>query len=98
MLVPDVVVAVQNYLRALQQHRIATRFGVVFGSQVTGKTDAWSDIDLLVISPRFDPLPDRQVVDFRWRLSGRVDNRIEPIPCGVRPRDEGGGSALVDIA
>jgi uncharacterized protein len=98
MLVPDVVVAVQNYLRTLQQHGIATRFGVVFGSQVTGQADAWSDIDLLVISPSFDTLPDRQVVDLLWRLSARVDNRIEPIPCGVRQWEEGGGSAIVEIA
>jgi len=98
MLVPDVVVAVQNYLRALQQHGIATRFAVVFGSQVTGKTDTWSDIDLLVVSPSFDALPDRQVVDLLWRLSARVDNRIEPLPCGVRQWEEGGDSAIVEIA
>ena len=98
MLVPDVVAAVQNYLRALQQHGIAIQFGVVFGSQVTGKTDTWSDIDLLVVSPSFDVLPDRQMVDLLWRLSARVDSRIEPLPCGARQWEEGDGSIIVEIA
>ena len=98
MLVTDVVVAVQNYLRTLQQHGIAVQFGVVFGSQVTGKADTWSDIDLLVVSPSFDALPDRQVVDLLWRLSARVDSRIEPLPCGARQWEEGRASAIVEIA
>ncbi len=98
MLVPDVVAAVQNYLRALQQHGIAIQFGVVFGSQVTGQTDTWSDIDLLVVSPSFDVLPDRQMVDLLWRLSARVDSRIEPLPCGARQWEEGDGSIIVEIA
>lgn len=45
---------VRKYLRTLQDQCIAVKFGVLFGSQVAGNTDIWSDIDLLVASPRFD--------------------------------------------
>jgi len=77
---------------------VAVRFGVVFGSQVTGSTDAWSDIDLLVVSPRFDTLYDRRIVDLLWRLSAQIDSRIEPIPCGVRQWEQDNASAIVEVA
>ena len=75
-----------------------TRFGVVFGSQATGKADEWSDIDLLVVSPRFDGQRDRRDVDLLWRLAARVDSRIEPIPCGERQWHEDDSSAIIEIA
>ena len=50
----------RKYLRLIRDHGIPVRFGVVFGSQTTGRTDRWSDIDVLVVSPWFDgPKPAR---------------------------------------
>jgi predicted nucleotidyltransferase len=94
----SIVAAVRNYLRMLQQHGVVVRFAVVFGSQVTGKTDACSDIDLLVVSPRFDTDYDHRLVGLLWRLSARVDSRIEPIPCGEHQWEEDDASAIVESA
>ena len=44
----SVLNSVRNYLRALQNQGVVVKFGIVFGSQVAGNTDIWSDIDLLV--------------------------------------------------
>ena len=98
MLDTSVVTAVQTYLQALLQQGVVVRFGVVFGSQVAGKTDVWSDIDLLVISPQFDQAYDHRMVELLWRLSARVDSRIEPIPCGERQWEEDDASTIVEIA
>ena len=98
MLDASVVTVVRKYLQLLQQHDIAVRCGVVFGSQVMGKTHAWSDIDLLVVSPCFDTAYDYRLVDLLWRLSARVDSRIEPIPCGERQWEEDDASAAIEIA
>ena len=98
MLDASIVTVVQNYLKTLQQHGVAVRFGVVFGSQITGHTDAWSDIDVLVVSPRFDAPYDGRTVDLLWRLSARVDSRIEPIPCGERQWEEDDANSIVEIA
>ena len=98
MLDASVVTVVRNYLQLLQQHGIPVRYGVVFGSQVTGKTHAWSDIDLLVVSPCFDTAYDYRMVDLLWRLSARVDSRIEPMPCGERQWEEDDVSAVVEMA
>ena len=98
MLDASVVTTVQNYLRALQQHGVTVHFGVVFGSQLTGKIDAWSDIDVLVVSPRFDAPYDHHTVDLLWHLSARVDSRIEPLSCGEHQWEEDDASAVVEIA
>jgi predicted nucleotidyltransferase len=93
-----IVTAVRRYLQTLRDHGLEARFGVVFGSWSHGKADEWSDIDLLVVSPRFDNLRDRRDVDLLWRLAARSDSRIEPIPCGERQWLEDNGSAIVEIA
>jgi predicted nucleotidyltransferase len=46
---------------------LPVRFGVVFGSRTTGKADAWSDIDLVVVSPQFDAALTRQGINLLWR-------------------------------
>jgi len=94
----SVVISVRNYLRVLNRQGLNTVFGVVFGSHVVGKADQWSDIDLLVISPRFDDMRTREDVNLLWRVAARTDSRIEPIPCGERQWQEDDSSAIIEIA
>ncbi len=98
MVSSTIVMVVRNYLQTLHDSGLEVRFGVVFGSQSQGKTNEWSDIDLLVVSPRFDNLRTRHDVDLLWRLAARSDSRIEPIPCGERQWIEDNSSAIVEIA
>ena len=94
----SVINGVRKYLRALQDQGIAVKFGVIFGSQLTGKADEWSDIDLLVVSPSFDEQRSRGDIDMLWRLAARTDNRIEPIPCGELQWFEDDTSAIIEVA
>ena len=93
-----IVKSVQNYLKAVQREGIAVRFGIVFGSHASGRTDTLSDIDVLVVSPLFDTPRNRRDVDRLWRLAARSDSRIEPIPCGERQWNEDSSSVIVEIA
>ena len=98
MVDPTIVTAVRNYLRTLRDHGLEVSYGVVFGSWAQGKTNNWSDIDLIVVSSRFDHLRNRQDVDMLWRLAARSDSRIEPIPCGERQWAADASSAMIEIA
>jgi len=82
----------------LLESDIDARFAVVFGSQVTGEADQWSDIDLLVVSPQFDERLNRQDINLLWKLAAHTDSRIEPIPCGENQWREDDSSAIVEIA
>ena len=99
MLDPAIAASVSNYLHVLDKEGIAPRFGVIFGSQVSGKPHEWSDIDLVVVSPRFDQRPiNYDDVDRLWRIAGRTDNRIEPIACGEAQWDSDDSSTIIEIA
>lgn len=93
-----VITSVQNYLAHLQADGIPVHFGVIFGSQVTGQTHTWSDIDLLVVSPQFDNIRNRKDLSLLWRLAAKTDARIEPIACGERQWVEDDSSAIIEIA
>ena len=94
----SVVAAIREYLRVVRDNGFEVSFAVVFGSQAQGRADKWSDIDLLVVSPHFDGPRTRQDVETLWLLAARVDNRIEPIPCGLQQWQEDQSSAIVEIA
>ena len=93
-----VIEGVRTYLRALQETGMAVTFGVIFGSQQTGGATPDSDIDLLVVSPRFDGRRDRDDVRLLWRMAARTDSRIEPVPCGERQWVEDDASAIIEVA
>ncbi|MCG3197996.1 MAG: hypothetical protein GHCLOJNM_02490 [bacterium] len=98
MVEESVVNSVRKFLEVVDRKGIPVSFGVLFGSQVSGRADRWSDIDLLVVSPRFDGARDRKEVYSLWHVAARVDDRIEPIPCGVRQWEEDDASTIVEIA
>ncbi len=98
MLDESVVSVVREYLREVENCGIPVAFGVVFGSQAAGTADEWSDIDLLVVSRRFDQPFTHSLVAELWLLAARIDSRIEPIPCGERRWQEDDSSAIVEIA
>jgi uncharacterized protein len=98
MLKPDVLNTIDNYLQALKSAGLEIEFAVIFGSQLTGATHQWSDIDLLVVSPQFDNMQDRSMLNILWRTTAQVDSRIEPIPCGSRQWREDDVSTIVHFA
>ena len=94
----SIVKKVRNYLINVNNEGIPVSFGVIFGSQVKGLSDRWSDIDLLVVSRHFDRSRDRRDVDLLWKLAAKTDSRIEPIPCGEQQWDNDVSSAIIEIA
>lgn len=97
MVDPEVIRIVRRYLAVLRQHDIPATGAVVYGSHAKGTARPDSDIDLLVVSPAFDS--DRWSLDQElWRLTLKVDPRIEPIPVGQRQLLEDRTSPVVEMA
>lgn len=94
----SIAIIVRKYLNALRQQDIPVSYGVIFGSQVRGDAGQWSDIDLLVISPRFDENLNRADINLLWRVAANTDSRIEPIPVGQRQFLTDDSSAMIEIA
>jgi predicted nucleotidyltransferase len=94
----SIAVIVRKYLSNLRAKGLPITCGVVFGSQAQGNADKWSDIDLLVVSPRFDEVHQRSDLNFLWHVAARTDSRIEPIPVGQRQFQVDDSSAIIEIA
>ena len=88
---------VHKFLEAVRTSGIPVEFGVLFGSWSRGHASQQSDIDLLVVSPRFDAPRARRDIATLWRIAARVDSRIEPIPCGARQWREDETSPLLAV-
>lgn len=98
MVEKSVLEAVQSYLGSLKANGIDVAFGVIFGSSAKGNSGEMSDIDLLVVSPRFDSVRKRSDVNLLWRIAAVSDSRIEPVPCGKKQWFEDDSSAIIEIA
>lgn len=98
MVEKPVLKAVQSYLGSLKANGVDVTFGVIFGSSAKGNSGEMSDIDVLVVSPRFDSVRKRSDVNLLWRIAAISDSRIEPIPCGKKQWFEDDSSAIIEIA
>jgi predicted nucleotidyltransferase len=98
MVSPDITLSVRKYLRALVEEGIPVRYGILFGSHVKGHVHEWSDIDLFVVSPRFDQSHELADIGLLWRTAARIDSRIEPLAVGERQLAEDRGTPILEIA
>jgi len=94
----SIIEGVRRYIKALDDHGVSVRFVVLYGSQAAGAAGRWSDIDVLVVSPRFDSARRRSDIELLWRVAARVDSRIEPVPCGEQQWYEDDSSTIIEIA
>lgn len=89
---------IREYLTHLRHQGLPVDFGVLYGSHARGQPHAWSDIDLIVVSPRFDQTRQWPDVDLLWHTAATTDSRIEPIGVGSRQWAEDQGIPLIAIA
>ncbi len=93
-----VVKSIQKYLRAVEQKGIPVKYGVLFGSYARGQQHEWSDIDLLVVSPRYDKKWTHKDWAKLWLIAADTDIRIEPIPVGEKQFRNSRDSLIIEIA
>jgi predicted nucleotidyltransferase len=98
MVDPAIIEKIREYLQNLADKGIPASFAVLFGSQVTGQTHPYSDIDLVIVSPKFDETITREDINILWRVAARTDCRIEPVPCGQKQWLSDTGIPLFEIA
>ena len=97
MVTQSIVETVQNYIQVLRDDGIPVDFAVLYGSYARGEATEWSDIDLMVVSPLFDPPKLREDIYRLWHATLRADMRIEPVGVGTRQWVEDDGIPLIEI-
>lgn len=94
----NVITSVQNYLQAVSKKGVPVSYGVLFGSYVRNQQHEWSDIDLLVVSSRYDRKWTHKDWAKLWRIAARMDVRIEPIPVGEKQYEYDDSSIIIEVA
>ncbi|MEO5341148.1 MAG: nucleotidyltransferase domain-containing protein [Magnetococcus sp. MYC-9] len=97
MVTAEVVRTVKNYLHRLEARGMPISFGVLYGSFARGDSHADSDVDLVVVSPRFDDPDSWQDTELLWETTVFTDSRIEPVGVGARQWEEDGSIPLIEI-
>ncbi len=93
-----IIKSIQKYMGYLKKQGIPVSYGVLFGSYAKNTAHKWSDIDLLVVSPRFDEAYTNDEYENLWVYAARTDKRIEPIPVGEKQFKTDKNSMIVVIA
>jgi predicted nucleotidyltransferase len=93
-----IVESVKKYLSKLTAEGIPVQFGVIFGSYTQGRANKWSDIDLVVVSKKYDKNYSHEDINRLWRAAARTDSRIEPIPCGVEEWEKDDERIIIEVA
>ncbi|HPC85360.1 MAG TPA: nucleotidyltransferase domain-containing protein [Smithellaceae bacterium] len=93
-----IIGCVSRYLNRLKERGLDVEFGVIYGSYAQARADQMSDIDVVVVSPIFDGRKSRRDIDLLWHVAAKTDNRIEPVPCGLRQWQEDDASMIVEMA
>ena len=94
----SIIIIVENYLKELLRMGVPVKRAVLFGSCANETDHKWSDIDVIVISDKYDGEYSREDVNVLWRTAARTDNRIEPIPVGSNRWEIDDESTIIEMA
>ncbi|MBF0261194.1 MAG: nucleotidyltransferase domain-containing protein [Magnetococcales bacterium] len=89
---------VKNYLCRLEERGLPVAFGVLYGSFSRGDAHADSDVDLVVVSSRFDHPDSWPDTELLWETTVFTDSRIEPVGVGLQQWETDDGIPLIEIA
>ena len=94
----DIIERIRKYIQSVEASGIPVSFVVLYGSYAAGHPHKWSDIDLIVVSPRFDGQRMREDIGTLWYAAAQTDSRIEPVACGLKQWADDTSSAIIEIA
>ncbi len=98
MVKESIIISIKNHLKALLLSGVPVRQAVLFGLYAKETNHKWSDIDLIIISDKYDNEYNREDINVLWRTAARTDSRIEPIPVGSNRWETDDESTIIEVA
>ena len=88
---------VSEYIKILNESGLLIDKAFLFGSAARNENHEESDIDVMLVSRRFDDSSDDLAYGLIWRLTRAVDTRIEPFAIGLSRFNNDDISPLLQI-
>jgi len=79
----EVIELIKKYIGILNTEGISVKKAFLFGSYLTGMQNDSSDIDVMIVSDKYDETDD-VAVGKMWRLTRRINTKIEPFLVGMK--------------
>ncbi|MBF0193140.1 MAG: nucleotidyltransferase domain-containing protein [Magnetococcales bacterium] len=98
MATQQIVETVKGYLHKLEERGIPVAFGILYGSYARYDSHTHSDVDLMVVTSRFDEPNSWNGTEILWETTVHTDSRIEPIGVGIKQWEEDESTPLIDMA
>ena len=90
----EVIQLLKKYIEILREEGISVNKAYLYGSYSDNSASEESDIDVLLVSDGFEESDDK-LVGKVWRLTGKVNSRIEPIIIGTKNYENSESSPLI---
>jgi len=90
-----VIELLKKYILLLNSNGISVYKAFLFGSYSTNTATEASDIDVMIVSEKYDESDD-EVVGKIWKLTRLVSTKIEPLLIGKNRYDSDDNSPLVE--
>lgn len=90
----EVIELLKGYNELLRSEGITVSKAFLYGSYGDNSATEESDIDILLVSDGFDDSNDK-LVGKVWRLTSKVNSRIEPIIVGTKKYEQSENSPLI---
>lgn len=78
---------VDEFIRQLEDNNIQIKKAILFGSQISGSADEWSDIDIALISDNFEGVRYKDKGKIR-KITLSVSSLLSPLPYSTQDFSE----------
>ncbi|VAW23497.1 hypothetical protein MNBD_BACTEROID01-2566 [hydrothermal vent metagenome] len=92
----EIIESIRRYILLLKTEGITVEKAYLYGSYSTGTAKGSSDIDLMIVINNFDANDDF-VAGKIWRLTRKVDTKIEPFLIGIDRFNNSNDSPLINL-
>ncbi|MCF8373824.1 MAG: nucleotidyltransferase domain-containing protein [Bacteroidales bacterium] len=92
----EVIEMLQKYIALLKLEGIPVRKAFLFGSYSTNTASDTSDIDVMIISDKYDETDDL-IIGKVWKLTKKVSTKIEPLLIGFKKFNNDSSSPLISL-
>jgi len=92
----EIIDLLKEYINLLNAEGISVKRAFLFGSYSNDTATASSDIDVMIVSDKYDETDDL-VVGKTWKLTRQINSKIEPYLIGLKRFTDDSSSPLVSM-
>lgn len=92
----EVIELLRKYVILLNSEGISVKKAFLFGSYSNDTASESSDIDIMIVSDKYDESDDLAIGKI-WKLTQKINTRIEPFLIGIKKFSEDNSSPLIGM-